>query len=273
MPSQIQYRGTSEQLRRTILSFIASLSGRAGHFAPYVRGIKLRVGMVVLSRIQEAFVAKSLGGVGEDGIAWPALKKQTIANRPLGPGDKSLMRGYGAHNGRDVLGRIKRGFLTPEQDKRWRKIFGSRKAMLMAKHGMDAGAASARAAQIAWATLKAEGAKTKLEVLGNRRVLIGRSSGRLFNSLSPGTANPEEHALLENPPDAPEPADRILREEVGSVIVGSAVKYAGSFHAKRPLWPDQLPAPWSAAIEEAAASGVAEALEMILGSEAGKRVA
>lgn len=271
--SDIYFNGTREDLRRLLSSFIASMSGDAGEFEPYVRGIKLRVGMVALSCIQEAFLQKSAGNVGDDGIKWAPLSKYTIARRKLGPQDKALLKGYGAQNGRDVLGRVKRGFLTPAQDERWRKIYGSRKAMFMAKHGLDEAAASEHAAQIAWATLKAEGAKTKLEALGSRKVEIGRDTGRLFNSLSPGTANPGGYPLLAQPPDAPAPSDRVLREEAGAVVVGSNVEYAADFHAARPLWPVGMPEAWQERIMDAARSGIQEAIGMILSQSGGQRAA
>lgn len=282
MPT-VTYHGTQQDLRQLLTSFIAAMSTDGGDFAPYVRGIKLRVGMVALACVQEAFVAKASGGAGEDGITWAPLTKETIAARPLGSGDKKLMKGYGAQNGYDVLGRIKRGFLTPAQDKRWRQIFGTRKAQFMARHGMSEEAAAGRAAEIAWATLKAEGAKTKLDVLGSRHVLIGRSTGRLLASLSPGFRNAKEateYPLLSEPPPILNPAeeteenDRILREEAGAVIVGSNVEYAAPFHRKRPLWPDgDLPPAWAERISEAARSGIAEAIEMILRDQPTRRVA
>jgi hypothetical protein len=74
-------------------------------------------------------------------------------------------------------------------------------------------------------------------------------------------------------PDAPIPADRILREEAGAIVVGSNVEYAESFHAERPLWPQgELPASWNERIAEAARSGIEEAVEMIMG-QAGQRAA
>lgn len=262
----ITFHGTSDDLRRILAQFIASLSGNSGDFAPYVRGIKLRVGMVALACIQEAYIEKARGGVGSDGIKWKPLSKYTISHRRLGPGDKTLLSGYGAQNGRDALGRIKRGFLTPAQDLRWRQIYGTRKASMMARHGMSEGDASARAAEIAWATLKSEGAKTKLDVLGSRHVEIGRDTGRLLNSLSPGITDPENCPLLQMPPET---ADRILLEELGAVIIGSAVEYAGDFHAVRPLWPSgDLPPAWAQRIAEALETGIAEAIQMILNDRA-----
>jgi hypothetical protein len=276
MAQQITFNGTHEELRRLLYSFVASLSGRTGAYAPYVRGIKLRVGMTALACVQEAFVVKADGGVGDDGISWEPLKKATIAARRIGPGDVPGLKalgitkrqfGYGARRqgqgDLDVKGRLKRGFLTQAEDKRWKMIFATRKMAMMARHGMSEEAAAGRAAQIAWATLKAEGAKTRLEVLGNRHVQIGRDTGRMLASLSPGVVDPMTHPLTADPEIGEE---TILREEPGAVIVGTTTEYAGRFHAQRPLWPanNELPPPWSKRIEEAAKSGVLEAITMIL---------
>lgn len=271
MSTTLTYDGTRDALYALLYRLVAGLSSSGGTgLELYVRGIKLRVGMVALACVQEAFIDKADGGTGEDGIKWPPLKKETIAARRMGPGDKASMRGYGDQNGRDVLGRMKRGFLTPAQDKRWRMIFATRKAMMMAKHGMSEEAASARAGQIAWATLKAEGAKTKLEVLGNRKVQMLRDTGRLFNSLSPGLAGADaamRHPLTEPPPPpmGTEESDRVLREGHGTVIVGSNVDYAARQHQMRPLWPKEgLPSSWEQQIERAAHTGILDAITMIL---------
>lgn len=275
MADEIRITATHRQVTHLVHGAVSSLTGRGADSA-YSRGIRLRLGMVLLACIQESFLAKASGGTGEDGIQWAPLKPSTIAARPIGQGDVAGLKsmgitrgkhGYGARsqgaNDLDARGRLKRGFLTAAQDKRWRMIFATRKFQMMAQHGMDPGAASARAGAIAWATLKSEGAKTRLQVLGGRTVAIGRNSGRLFNSLSPGAADPDSFPIL-SMPGAVE--DRILREEPGSFTVGSNVDYAGAFHARRPLWPDgELPAAWSQRIAEALTSGIEE----MIGAEAG----
>lgn len=269
MSQELRYHGGINEFRRLFDELMGGLAGRPTPYAHYLHGIKLRVGMVALACVQEAFVVKADGGTGEDGVTWPPLKRETIAQRPIslsGPNnDLALLRSHGVK----PHGKHERGLLTPEQNKRWRFLFATRKAWLRAKHGMGDGEASARAAQIAWATLKAEGAKTKLEVLGGRHVQIGRNTGRLFASLSPGTEQPESHPLLEPAPEAPIPEDRILRIEDAAVIIGSNLIYAGKFHALRHLWPvGDLPAPWAERIVEAARSGVVEAVTSILKSRA-----
>ena len=82
--------------------------------------------------------------------------------------------------------------------------------------------------------MKAEGAKTILETFGKTSMEIGLDTRRMFNSLSPG---------LSGPSGDPE---QVFRFEPGAVIVGTNVKYAGPFHAKRPLWPepDHWPQAW-----------------------------
>jgi hypothetical protein len=259
--SQVQWSGTKAELRKMLMSFVAGVAGKNADYSPYVKGVKNRIGMVALSCVQEAFVEKADGGTGDDGIKWEALKKATIAQRPIslsGPNnDRALLKSHGIN----PKAKTERGLLTPAQNKRWRQLFAQTRAWLILKHGMGAGEASSRAAQVAWATLKKEGAKTKLEVLGNRKVQIGRDTGRLFNSLSPGVHDPEQYPLLR---DVPEVSERVLEEGSGTVTVGTNVAYAAKFHAKRPLWPKDLPQPWSHRIEDAARDGVLEAVRMII---------
>src|ERR1043165_2107134 len=168
MPT-VAYQGSPEVARQVLADLLNSLAGRSTVYADLATGIKLRIGMVALSCVQEAFVVKANGGTGDDGITWPALQKSTIAQRPVslsGPlSDAALLRSHGIKN----YGKLERGLLSPEQNKRWRMLFATRKSWLRATHGMGEAEASSRAAQIAWATLKAEGAKTKLEVLGDRK--------------------------------------------------------------------------------------------------------
>ena len=263
--AQLVTRLSAGEVRRLLSDLVAGLSGPSHDPAvgQAVRGVRLRAGMVALSLIQQAFLEKARGGVGEDGIKWAPLSPKTIAyGRRVGPGDAHLLRGIHDKGG-------PRPYLTGPQDKRWRMIYATRRSWLMAAHGMDERSASARAAQIAWATLKAEGAKTKLQVLGGRTVEIGRDTGRLFASLSPGTPDPGRHPLGREPPPEPAPAaagDRVLREEPGAVIVGTNVEYAGDFHRRRPLWPPdgQIPAAWAAEVAAATRDGIAEAVVLLL---------
>jgi hypothetical protein len=97
------------------------------------------------------------------------------------------------------------------------------------------------------------GAKTKLDVLGGRTVDIGRDTGLLFRSLTPGVddrPSGAEHQVFETPP--------------GAVIVGSNLPYAGRFHRDRPLWPGTFPPPWWVALQAAAARGLMVAARQVV---------
>lgn len=194
--------------------------------------------VALLSKIQQSFVVKSRGGSDETG-SWPPLKRSTIAARRIGAGDLSAI----GVKGSKIPKNRRRGLLTPGEDIKWRQIFASRLAQLRAR-GIGEEAAKARAAQIAWAVLKASGAKTKLEVLGGRKVDIGRDTNALFRSLTPGIESP----------------DQICDVGPGNITVGSNVPYAGHFHRYRKLWPEELPDSWNEALTTAIARGLLQAL-------------
>lgn len=226
------YRGTRADLVRVIRELAAATGGGSDSLG-VMRPIMTRGAVVLLSKIQAAFLVKARGGVGEDGIQWKPLQRATIAARRTTAGERKSL---------GIGGTRTRGLLTPAQDKRWRAIYRSTLANLAAR-GVS-GAASL-AAQRAWAILKSEGAKTKLQVLGGRTVEIGRDTGALLRSLTPGAE--------ESPA---KPPGQIFDVQPGRITVGSNLPYAGPFHASRPLWPDVLPAVWLDAVTEAVARGL-----------------
>lgn len=243
--------------RRTFAERLRELVGAlAGERAPeelrgIVLGLYLRIANSVLSNVQQAFVVKSRGGVGSDGIKWPALKRSTIAQRRLGKGEKKAL---------GIGGRRVRGLLTPAEDKKWRQIFGTRLASLLVK-GVPPGEAKGIAASIAWAELKKDGAKTKLDVLGSRQVDMLRDTSELFRSLQPGVGERESNAdgqIIE------------LQEGSGYIVVGTNKKpwhhagVPGKLPA-RPLWPldGSLPEPWAQAASDALTSGMPKAIMLL----------
>jgi hypothetical protein len=240
-----RFRGTKADVRRILVRLVNILAGREPDPGGIVRAVQLRIGTTALSLIQQAFIVKSRGGTGSDGITWKPLKRETIARRPTTAGERKKL---------GIGGKRERGLLTPAENKRWKAIYGSRLARLLAT-GVGAGQAKAIAAQIAWAVLKAEGAKTKLDVLGSRVVDIGRDSGALFRSLTPG--------VDDRPSGEP---DQVFETPSGAVIVGSKLPYSGKFHKDRPLWPadGNLPPDWWEAIQRSAVRGlVAVARQML----------
>ncbi len=250
MAGTVTFDGTREELTQLMRRLPAILSGQVTDPLDIARGLQLRLGVALLSKVQQAFIVKSRGGTGEDGITWPPLKRETVAARRTTAGER---RAAG------VGGRRVRGLLTPAQDRKWRGIFATRKARLL-MGGLSPAAASARAASAAWAILKGDGARTRLQVFGGRQVDTLRDTGELFRSLSPGVE------------DKPSGADGQLFDVIpGRVTVGTNKKtwhhrgVAGKLPA-RPLWPldGTLPPEWWAHLLRVYARGLAVAISEIV---------
>jgi hypothetical protein len=88
------------------------------------------VAMVLLSKVAQAFIQKSRGETGSDGIRWKPLSPKTIAARRTTRAEKKAL---------GMTGRRTRGNLTPAQDRRFKDIFGTRLARFLAT-GMVAAA-------------------------------------------------------------------------------------------------------------------------------------
>lgn len=238
------------------------------------RGLKLRVAVAFLELVKLAFLVKARGGTDEAGIKWPPLTKEYLA---YGRGPFSTRRAGkqapGKVRGGPRDGQQNDGFLSPAQMKTWRGIYAGNLKWLSARHPMEE--AKSHAAAIAWARLKEMGAKTKLDVFGNRVVDILRDRGTLFNSLSPGV-------LTEMGPDAaysPPYAQIVKIDEPGAMLVGSNVKTAsihqngtradhsekGRGAIRRQLWPEpaQIPAAWQARFARTATRGLVAAVQLI----------
>jgi hypothetical protein len=244
MADVITYRGSREQLLRILRELPATLAGDVPDHADIVRGVQLRVGVAALSQVQQDFLTLSRGGTARWGMVWKPLSRKYLAySRRVSRQEKKAL---------GVVGRRVRGLLTPQQDRRWRQIYVTRLARL--RLHMDEREAQATAARIAWATVKREGARTKLEVYGNRKVDIGRDTGRMLRSLSPGVGDRPSGA-----------AEQVFETPPGRVIVGTNVPYFPRFHRDRPVWPadGSIPDAWWPAIRAAAARGIVVALERL----------
>jgi phage gpG-like protein len=106
--------------------------------------------------------------------------------------------------------------------------------------------AKAIAASHAWNVLKSEGAKTKLEVYGNRVVDILRDTGVLFNSISPGYLDGNEYT----PPAGDGGEKQVFRALQDGIVIGTTVAYAGAHNKgkgvpKRQIFPERIPAVWA----------------------------
>jgi len=200
----------------------------------------VRCGMSALRRIREAFVIKARGGTDETGEVWKPLAKSTIAysrrQREI-EGDPSESRVFSHAKNKLWVPKSKgrAGYrpsyaLTDEQNEQWWEEYSRGLAMYHGNKG--------RAAARAWIILKMEGAHTLMEIYGDMKVYILRSTGLLLNSLSPGVASGEQ----------------VFRVGRGEVIVGTNRKWAGVHHygsrngriPQRRLWPpvNRWPSSW-----------------------------
>lgn len=255
MSNVVTYKAASPAEAAAVRRVVRQIAGRAVAPAGLAVRVLLPAALVLLSKVHLAFLAKSRRQASEDGITWAELSPKTVAARRT---TKAELKSLG------VTGKRVRGFLTPDEDRRWRGIFAARLAAFRAQ-GMGEGAARARAAANAWAILKAQGAKTKLQVLGSRVVDIGRDTGALLRSLTPGvrldpTGRTPPPPMGNTPPAADGQVIDLTRP--GRLTVGTTVPYAAKFHAKRPLWrtDGRLPELWRQAVWAAVLRGlVAEA--------------
>jgi hypothetical protein len=238
------FRGTRADLAALMRQIPQALAGGPDPFE-IARSIQLRAGVTLLGCVASAFITKSRGGIGEDGIQWLPLQRATIAQRRTTAQERRSL---------SISGQRQRGLLTPAQNKKWKQIFGTRLARFRLM-GMGEAEAKAGAARIAWAILKSEGAQTKLQVLGSRKVDIGRDTSRMFRSLSPG---------VEDRPSGQ--TEQVFQVAPGSVIVGSNVPYFVPFHRRRPVWPldGSLPDPWADAILRSMSTGVVRAVALLV---------
>lgn len=222
--SKIYFRGTREQARGLATTLVAMLVGRANDATGIAQGVFRAVGFAALSDVKEDFIRKARGGTGEDGTRWPKLSKKYLAyGRRFGRGEQAALKataGLGKQH-KFAPGNNK-GLLTAAQLKRWRKLYSTTLFRLLASLPEDV--AKAYAAKFAWAQLKREGARTKLEVFGNREVEILRDTSVLINSLSPGQLSVDDYT----PPSSQGGEEQIFQTIANGVIVGTNVPYAAT---------------------------------------------
>lgn len=250
----VYFQGGAAEAQAIIRAFVGALTGSDSRYAREASGVFMAVGFAALSDIQQDFIRKARGGTGEDGNKWKPLDPKTLAySRRFGPGEKAQLKraaGLGPAN-------RQRGLLTAAQNKRWRQIFGTRLARFA--ESMPVNEAMAAAAAVAWATVKREGAKTKIEVFGNRPHEILRDTGVLLNSLSPGRLVQDNYI--------PSTPDQVFETLADGVIVGTNVAYAGKQNETRPFVPreDQIPRVWRERWIDAGKNAIVVALQIVMG--------
>lgn len=238
--TRIYFHGTREDIRARAVRLRNILAGSEADTHGVARGFLIALGFGCLSDIKTAFIAKARGGTDEMGVRWPKLTPEYLAyGRRFGRGEAMRLKAAsGLGKGNRLAPGGKRGLLTAAQLKRWQKIYATRLNRFL--HSLPPVEAKARAAQIAWAELKREGAKTKLGVFGHRSVEILRDTGVLFNSLSPGRMSGHGPGASYSKPSGEGGDEQVFDIAAGGVTVGTNVSYAAVHnygHASKPKMP------------------------------------
>jgi hypothetical protein len=262
----VAFNGARNEAARIIRALLASLTGHARIDA--ARGVFLAMGIAALTEVHADFITKARGGTGADGTRWPRLSPKTLAySRRFGPGEQAgLKREAGLGRANRLAPGGKSGLLTAAQLKEWRHIYASRLARFAAT--MPLSEAKAKAAAIAWAVMKQRGAKTKLEVYGNREHEVLRDTGVLANSLSVGSISGGSYQR----PMVDGGEQQIFDLLENGVIVGTNVRYARAHHEglnglpRRPIVPEEgrIPDQWTQRILDAGMRALAAAIEQSL---------
>jgi hypothetical protein len=161
-------------------------------------------------QISQNFSRKSKGSADKQGLKWKPLTKKTKAYRPRNTRNKG------------------RGLLTGAQDSLWKGIFAKNFKKFSATMPEDE--AKGKAAALAWAILKNQGAKTKIDEYGNKNVPILVRTGRLRNSLKPGKYTGDNYIPFND--------DQFFKFDRGKMVLGSKVPYAGEVEETRSLYGD-----------------------------------
>lgn len=179
----ITFRGSRDELLRVIRQIPKAMAKPSGDMHPRLRNVikaaKLATGREMWVQIHKAYKVKSKGGTDSLGIKWKDLSPATKAAREPTTALKRKM----ASNIRRG-GSTSRPTLSPAQDRVWRGIFVSTLKRLVLNTPLRE--AKAIAARRAWAILKSRGARTKLSIMGNRKVPILVESGKLLGATKPG---------------------------------------------------------------------------------------
>lgn len=220
----MQYSGDKAKLLWAIRNLPGILSGRVADPTGVVQQLQLRMATQLLSKIQQAFLAKSQGEMGEDGIQWQPLSPVTIERRRQGRETKKQM-----------TWKARKQNLSADEKKEFEREYRTRLSKLVTNGVPRAQAASLARAQAA-NVMRGKGANipTRRDILGSRDVSILIDTGELYRSFSPGV--PGDGQIVETLP--------------GSVTVGTNKKpwhHEGTAKIPaRPYWPPggDLPDIW-----------------------------
>ena len=202
---RIQWRGTRADLIAALRSLPRTLTGVQPDATGVAEGSALRMGGVLLSKIQEAYETASEGGTNELGIAWAPLAPSTLALRNKGTGTKTLskLRGQLLHlpSHRKRLIQIQRNRLLKVYE-----VGGAsqRRQALRFLKAMQPFISKARFQKLTREIKTQKPARGAQLAFSGGFATILRDTGGLFNSLSPKVG-----------------PDTVLAFAPGSITVGS----------------------------------------------------
>lgn len=259
-------------IRDLITSLPGILSGRLTDVAGISRGFSSRIGYGIMSLVAPNFDKLGRGEQAANEEKWPPLSKEYLAySRRFGTGEQSnLKKAAGLGKGHRFAPGDKKGLLTKDELKQWRRIYADRLAWYIMR--LPDAKAKEVAARIAWSVMKQRGAKTKLEVYGNRQVQILVDTGRGRGSLQPGIVYESGPSAAYQKPNGKGGEDQVFELEPSGVTVGTNVGYMGAHHRDRlkgskgpptrRLWPRDFPQDWWNQILGVAISGLTRISEL-----------
>lgn len=214
MPVLVRVKAAARTVQREVNSIAKQLASRSR--SDLNKCLTNHLAFQLFSRIEKAFKVKSKGQTDELGYYWKPLSPKTIAARPITEKDERRFK---------IQDREK-GLLTAEETRIWRGIFRS----LYQKYRKEVNDKRAKylAARSAWAILKARGAKTRIDLLSRRKVLILIVTERLLRSVSAGTLSGNRYY---------KPSEQIFEYENGELRLGSSVEYAEYVNKARRIIP------------------------------------
>lgn len=258
--TKIHFVGSRAKVTDLAYQLAAMIAGRAPDRFDIAKGFLLSIGVAALSDIRYAYEIKAKGGTDAMGIKWPPLAPSTIARRRVGPKDKA--------NDAAIKERQKIA------DREYRKEYEKLRARLSIS--MTAEQARSRARQIAGMRATRQTGRTKVDVLGNRKVEILRDTGVLMNSLGPGELTIQNGTVTYTSPDSDGGAEQVLELQPGTVIVGTNVAYAGTHQKgsghipRRQILPEnesEVPQAWWDNWFDAAEVALAEGARLLFEAE------
>lgn len=250
--SNIIYTSSNRaDVEETLRNLPAILEGTHPDPHGIAESLRSRVAFGFLDLVADAFEQKGRGYTGSDGIKWAPLSSQYLAySRPLA-GRQKPRAGKHAPGGND-------GLLSDAQLRLWRKTFSTNVRRLAGKYEIRD--AKARAAAMAWKTVKEAGGKTKLASpkfggrIAGKDYQIHVVSGTFRRTIQPGTLTVNANGGADY--FTSEPDQVVENTSATTMVVGSKFPHAEPLHKIRPLWPEELPLEWQDELSDAITSGI-----------------